>query len=426
MTRRGLSAGSRGAAFLAAVGVPCPMTKSPMISGRKVLSPATSDLTMLQDLPQSYTSLIEIFAGLCTVYEMTRKRNGRTTFQRLKASVEEASGRRFIIEHMGQLSALLPEEVYLEWVRLPVAPHSTKTELQLSITIKIKADDDQSIKTTPKTTLRRALVSHLRATYSVYLMRAVEAEARSGNSRRAQELEALAKDLPNPIENFLPGFVPELPASVMPAQPAPKAHFNFSAKKSVRVEVTTQITSSQQIEPLNDKECHWGTVIVSKRDFELFSSLPEELKRRSLDGSICLETLKRLDTHAEFMRQTSGPEALIKRREVASFEALPRTFAKMERVFSGSGPKVLKLSELVPRLQGELQSGAEVEDSIKALAVIAPEYISIKAFGSCGTPAVWLNRASDRRMVAKKVKSVASARHLRDSTPLIPRRMSVG
>jgi len=111
----GVAGGRRGAALLRAAGV----TDPPAANGDLIASPGDTSFTRgdlkrkasapennntvpkdpleKQCLPAKLSALEEIFMAVTTVYEMLRRRGKRTTFSNMKAAVEEASGRRFMV-----------------------------------------------------------------------------------------------------------------------------------------------------------------------------------------------------------------------------------------------------------------------------------------------------------------------------------------
>ncbi|GAB4817838.1 hypothetical protein N2152v2_004884 [Parachlorella kessleri] len=154
-----LPKGRRGAALLAVVGVQAPalpqeglpslaspLKGAPSPSSKR--SPASSSpsaakqhprpqdrIFLRQELPKSYVVLQDFFAALQLNYSMLRKRGQRCTYQSLRAAVEEQTSKRFLVGHLAQLQFLLPDVIALDWVRLPVAPHSSRTEPHLAIAL---------------------------------------------------------------------------------------------------------------------------------------------------------------------------------------------------------------------------------------------------------------------------------------------------
>lgn len=77
------------------------------------------------------------------------------------------------------------------------------------------------------------------------------------------------------------------------------------------------------------------------------------------------------------------------------------------------GPNALKLRDVVLRIkQGgeEMSTEGQIEAQVRALAEHAPEYVSLKAYGRCGTPAVWINRACSGNAIMHRLKQVADGR----------------
>lgn len=69
--------------------------------------PARSIYPLLPSAPALSPSL-HTAAGLQTVYEVARKRGQRATYQNLRAAVEEASGRRFLVRSLPPTLQPLP------------------------------------------------------------------------------------------------------------------------------------------------------------------------------------------------------------------------------------------------------------------------------------------------------------------------------
>jgi hypothetical protein len=52
----------------------------------------------------------------------------------------------------------------------------------------------------------------------------------------------------------------------------------------------------------------------------------------------------------------------------------------------------------------------QVEAQLAALVQHAPEYASLKSYGRCGTPALWINRPAAGTALVQRLKAVAEAR----------------
>ena len=181
-------------------------------------------------------------AALQTVHEMMRRRGGRTSYQALRGGVEEACGRRFLLTHLAQLHHLLPEAIGLEWVRLPVDRHSSRTEPHLMITLAAgaaggvagggaagrgtaspsPAAQRESQLTLLRQRLHRRLAGHLLGSYRSFLEAGV-AEARArGDAAAAAELEAAPTE--PPLQRFVPPYpedAADVPEQPLPARPDP-------------------------------------------------------------------------------------------------------------------------------------------------------------------------------------------------------------
>ncbi|KAL4430779.1 hypothetical protein ABPG75_006035 [Micractinium tetrahymenae] len=261
---RVLKKGSRGAAYLSAAGIalssppasPAVALKPPTLSSKKesaakaarlaeVQAAAPASLLrsagarrnplMRQALPSKLTALLDMFAGLQTVYEVARKRGQRTTYQNLRAAVEEASGRRFLLTHVAQLQRLLPEAVQLEWVRLPVAAHSSRTEAHLLIALDTAAAAEAAVSEgaaapggaggelqAARHLLHCRLAGHLLGSYREHLEgRAAQLRA-VGDEAAAGDVAAAAAAAEPPVENFLlpyPEGVADVPQQALPPRP---------------------------------------------------------------------------------------------------------------------------------------------------------------------------------------------------------------
>jgi hypothetical protein len=63
----------------------------------------------------------------------------------------------------------------------------------------------------------------------------------------------------------------------------------------------------------------------------------------------------------------------------------------------------------------ETTSEAQIEAQLRALAEHAPEYLTLKPYGACGTPALWVNRSTNANAVMAKLKEVAEGGSRRSS-----------
>jgi len=464
-----------------------------------------NDPAILQTLPPNYLILEAMFKALCTVYDMSRRRGLRTTFEKLKPAIEQACGRRFTLDHLAQLVSLLEHEIMLEWIRLPVAPMSARTQPQLLITLV-----NNNEKPPYALILRKSMISYIRSAYVAYLKRIAREAVAAGDVETAESVTLVPSPLPLLVTEFRQGFVESkearLPMGFLPPSPIQEqasAHVFFQKNAKVinvanntnsrgnnatdahivgsntivagvssvhaskidaeRQQETktksgdavlendlvifqkrrlsfqtdagkgeeqpsatddTHIATTSAAAAGNDNsstvnnaskqqqsvEFTGGGIIFSQEDFALLATLPEELRRRSLDGTISLESIRKLDICAEQIRRLSGTKAIEMRRQKAALAALPKMFSRLERIFGSSGPRAMKLKDFMKRAKGELETESEIEEALKSLVAIVPEYVELKAYGGCGTPAVWVNRGADKRSVSQKVKVAAAKR----------------
>ena len=144
----------------------------------------------------------------------------------------------------------------------------------------------------------------------------------------------------------------------------------------------------------------------------LLGSMPAALRRRSADGIVSLDALRRLSSNEDRQRRLSGAEAVAARDASAVVGALPRLLGRLQRVFGSSGPRALPRVTVLSRLRaGDAGSGLDLDRALEALAGAAPEYLELRPFGSCGTPAVWINRAANTRAVMARLTTMAEQRH---------------
>ncbi|PRW58263.1 CDT1 chloroplastic [Chlorella sorokiniana] len=157
--------------------------------------------------------------------------------------------------------------------------------------------------------------------------------------------------------------------------------------------------------------------LMSQEDADLLASMPEHLRRMSTDGIISLDTLRKLDAAEQQHRRLSSKEAVAAREANAALSQLPRTFSRLQRIFGYQGPNALKLRDVVLRIKqaAETTSEAQIEAQLRALAEHAPEYLTLKPYGACGTPALWVNRSTNANAVMAKLKEVAEGGSRRSS-----------
>ena len=76
------------------------------------------------------------------------------------------------------------------------------------------------------------------------------------------------------------------------------------------------------------------------------------------------------------------------------------------------GPNALKLRDVVARIKqgAETTSEAQIEAQLRALAEHAPEYLTLRPYGKCGTPALWVNRSANGNALMARLREVAEGR----------------
>lgn len=145
-------------------------------------------------------------------------------------------------------------------------------------------------------------------------------------------------------------------------------------------------------------------------DSAFLENLPLELRRRSVDGIISFDSLQKLEENEALHRRLSTSEARSARELSAAIGSLPHIFSSIRRIFGPRGPRVMKLNDVVCRLLDggpELSSESEVRAAVKLLVQHAPDFVQIKPWGSCGTPAVWINRRCDMKGTAEQLKALS-------------------
>ena len=157
----------------------------------------------------------------------------------------------------------------------------------------------------------------------------------------------------------------------------------------------------------------------NKNDDAIINSMPEELRRRTLDGIISVESLRVLEVNEAVHKKISTKEAHEARISSAALGALPRTFGRLRRIFGQKGPNAMKLNDVVTKIKqggAEMSSKEDLVAQVHCLAEHAPEFVEIKPWAACGTPAVWINRKCDGNMVMKRLTEVAGRRQSVSST----------
>lgn len=148
-------------------------------------------------------------------------------------------------------------------------------------------------------------------------------------------------------------------------------------------------------------------------DSDLLSSMPPELRRRSVDGIVSVDALRRLSSNEDRHRRLSGAQAVADREASAITGSLPRLMGRLQRLFGTSGPRAMTRATVLDRLRrGEASdAGLDMNRALEALAKHAPGYLELNPFGSCGKPAVWINRGADTQTIMARLTRLAEQRH---------------
>lgn len=295
---------------------------------------STIDHKMTTPISPELSSLKDIFTGLVSVYRMMRSRNLQTTFRSMKEWVERASKRRFEEKDLYQMEKLVPDLLHLE-------------NIGENILIKLS---NCNMGNNGMVRFQQALVDFV--------------SDQQGNRThefhsRGQSNNTIGED--------------------------EKVQFQSPKKKKQR-RLSILCCASQTKGP--DVSCPG-----SKDNGDILLSLPKELRRRSLDGIISLDSLHKLDKNEMEYRRLSGSEAQLERQQRATISSLPDTFQRVRAIFGKRGPKVLCLDALCNRMRSgglETVSKSDITARIRCLAEHAPEYIVLEE--SCGKQEVWVTR----------------------------------
>lgn len=118
-------------------------------------------------------------------------------------------------------------------------------------------------------------------------------------------------------------------------------------------------------------------------------------------------------------RSLSTAEARKARERSLALGEMPRTYSRLQRIFGPAGPNALKLQEVVARIKcsAEAYSLPQIETQLRLLAEHAPEYLTLKPYGACGTPAVWINRRANGNELMARLRQLAAARLQAGASP---------
>lgn len=113
---------------------------------------------------------------------------------------------------------------------------------------------------------------------------------------------------------------------------------------------------------------------------DTLKSMPEQLRRRSMDGIISLSSLEKLQKNEQERDVLSSDKAIAERHARATRASLPDMLQRMRTIYGRTGPKVMGLSVLCDRLKSgglEMVSLKDIEDRIRCLAEHAPECVHV-------------------------------------------------
>ncbi|KFM26081.1 hypothetical protein F751_6232 [Auxenochlorella protothecoides] len=177
------------------------------------------------------------------------------------------------------------------------------------------------------------------------------------------------------------GRPPVYPASARQPQAVRQRRLSFSLAADAGASALDRLHAEPLLPGDSDFEPLAGGILAAD-DFDAALAAAE---RRV----VSLSTLRRLSRNEDARRRLSGTEAVAAREASAVLAALPRTFSRLQRA------------------------------GIRALAEHAPEYVQLKPYGACGTPAVWVDRGADARAVMGRLMALAEGRHAARE-PLLP------
>ena len=118
---------------------------------------------------------------------------------------------------------------------------------------------------------------------------------------------------------------------------------------------------------------------------DTLKSMPEQLRRRSMDGIISLSSLEKLQKNERDRDVLSSDKAIAERHARATRASLPDMLQRIRTIYGRTGPRVMGLSVLCDKLKSgglEMVSLKDIEDRIRCLAENAPECIRLTSADS--------------------------------------------
>lgn len=285
-------------------------------------------------LPLHLRGLKDTFTAFLSVYRMMRARNMQTSLKSMKERVECVSKRRFEEKELYQLKTLVPDLLQLEIV-------------DENVFIKVSWDKSRNT----MMCFQNALLQFM--------------PEQNGSETIEVPMWRHSKDM-----------------STVEKRP------DFQSPRKKKQRRLSLLCSDKQAKASDDVS------IPGQMGEDLLGSLPRELRRRSLDGIISMESLHKLDQNEKEHRRLSGSEAQLDRHKRATISSLPDTFQRVQAIFGKRGPKVLSLDTLCDRIRSgglETVSKSDIIARIRCLGNHAPEYLVLeRKIG--GAEDVWITR----------------------------------
>lgn len=187
-------------------------------------------------------------------------------------------------------------------------------------------------------------------------------------------------------------------------------------KRTIRVRQPRRLSfsSTKDFEKdimLSDKDGALNEQKSLPDEANILDEMPNELRRRSLDGIISLSTLHQLNRNETEHRRLSGSEAVSFRANNAALKALPGMLQRIRTIFGRRGPKVMKLDDLVKTIKNgglEIVTNEDVANRLYHLEKHASNFIQIKPWGETdSTPAVWINRECNFAEILQSLKALS-------------------
>jgi len=297
------------------------------------LPSSTTDCEMAM-LPLQLRGLKDIFTAFLSVYRIMRARNMQTSLKSMKERVECVSKRRFEEKELYQLKTLVPDLLQLE-------------KVDENILIKVSRNKGRD----PMVCFKNALLQFM--------------PMQNDSETTEVPMWQHSKDM-----------------SVIEKRP------DFQSPRKKKQRRLSILCSEKQAKASDDVS------ISGRMGEDLLGSLPRELRRRSLDGIISIESLHKLDQNEKEHRRLSGSEAQLQRHKRATISSLPDIFQRVQAIFGRKGPKVLSLDTVCERIRSgglETVSKRDIIARVRCLGKHVPEYLVLERKVG-GVEDVWITR----------------------------------